>query len=107
MELKKKPCGKAETVREFTYLVDRVSSVGGNEAAVNTRTRCGWVKLRECDEMIHGRFPLKHNGAVNRSCVRPALLYGSEAWCLKKMRWKFSETQIDQWEEECVEHSSK
>ena len=38
--------GEAETIREFTYLGDRVSTGGGCEAAVTARTRCGWVKLR-------------------------------------------------------------
>ena len=30
------------------------------------------------------RFPLRLNGAVCRSYVSPAMLYGSEAWCLKE-----------------------
>ena len=34
-------CDKVETVREFTYLVDRVSAGGGCEAVVTARTRCG------------------------------------------------------------------
>ena len=48
-------------------------------------TRCWWVKLRECGELLYGRrFPLKQKGAVHRSYVRPAILYGSEALCLKE-----------------------
>ena len=70
---------------EFTYLGDRVSAVGGCEAAVIARTRCRWVKFRECSELLYGRkFPLKLKGAVCESYVRPAMLYGSEAWCLKE-----------------------
>ena len=43
-----------------------------------------WVKFFECSEMLHGRiFPLELKGAVYKSYVRPAILYGSEAWCLK------------------------
>ena len=30
------------------------------------------------------RFPLRLKGVVCMSYVRPALLYGSEAWCLRK-----------------------
>ena len=68
---------------EFTYLGDRVSVGGGCEAAVTARTRCGWVKSRECGEMLYGwRFLLKLKGTVYKSCVRPAILYGSEAWYL-------------------------
>ena len=38
---------------------------GGCEAAVTARKRCGWVKLRECGELLYcRRFPLKLKGAV-------------------------------------------
>ena len=71
-----------ESVCEFTYIYDRVNSFGGCEAAVSARTRCGWVKFRECGEFLYGRrFPLRLKGAVYVSYVRPAMLYGSEAWC--------------------------
>ena len=50
----------------------------GCEAAVTARTRCGWVKLKECGELLHGRFPQKLKGAVYKSCVRPAIQYGNE-----------------------------
>ena len=36
-------CHEVESVRELTYLGDRVSVGGGCEAAVTARTRCGWV----------------------------------------------------------------
>ena len=76
---------KVETVSEFTYLGDRVSAGGGCEAAVTARTRCGWVKFRECGRLLYGeRRPLRLMGAVYGSYVRPAMLYGSEAWCLKE-----------------------
>ena len=39
VEQEEKLCHKVETVREFTYLGDRVSAVGGCEAAVTARTR--------------------------------------------------------------------
>ena len=36
-------------------------------------------------EMLFGRrFPVKLKGAVYEGCVRPAILYGSEAWSLKE-----------------------
>ena len=54
-----------ETVRQFTYLGDRVSAGRGCEAAVTTRTRCGWVKFRESCELLYGKiFPLWLKGAV-------------------------------------------
>ena len=62
-----------------------VSAGGQCEADVTARTRCGWVKLRKCGELLYGRrFPLKLKGAVYRSYVRPAILHGNETWELKK-----------------------
>ena len=53
-------------------------------AAVTARTRCDWVQFRECVELLYGmRFPLRLKGAVYSRYVGPAILYGSEAWCLK------------------------
>ena len=84
MEQEEKLCDEVETVREFTYLGDRVSAGEECEAAVTARTRCGWVKVRECYGLLHGRrFPLRLKGSVYKSYVRPAMLYGSEAWCLR------------------------
>ena len=65
-----------ETVWEFTYLGDRVSAGGGCEAA---------VKFMEWCELLYGRrFPLRLNWVVVVSYVRPAIMCGSEAWCLKE-----------------------
>ena len=82
VEQEDKSCDEVETVMEFTYLGDRVSAGGGCEAVVTARTRCGWVKFRECSELLYGRFPLKLKGSVYWSYLRPAILYGSEAWYL-------------------------
>ena len=68
VEQEVKLCDKVETVREFTYPVDRVSAVGGCEAVETARTRCGWHKLRECH------------------CMVPFLLMLKEA-----SRWEFNE----------------
>ena len=85
MEQEEKLCDEVETVNEFTYLGDRLSASGRCVSAVTATTRCGWVKLRECVELLFGRrFPLKQKGAVHKSYVRPAMLYVSEAWCLKE-----------------------
>ena len=70
MEQEEKLCDEVKTVSEFTYLGEMVNAGGGCEAAVTARTRCGWVKPRECGELLHGRrFPLKQKGAVHKSYV--------------------------------------
>ena len=72
---------EVETAREVTYLGDRVSAGGGCEAAVTARIRCGWAKPKECSKLLYSRrFPLRLKCTVNRSHVRTAILYGSEAW---------------------------
>ena len=43
-------CDGVESVKEFSYLGDRVTVDGGCEAAVTARVRFGWVKFRECGE---------------------------------------------------------
>ena len=50
---------------------------------MTARIRCWWAKLSECSELLFARrFPLRLNGAVYEFYLRPAILYGSEAWCL-------------------------
>ena len=45
------------------------------------------VKHRECEELLYGkRFPLKLKCAVYKSYAKPAMLYGSEAWCWKESK---------------------
>ena len=34
--------------------------------------------------MLGNRFPQRMKGKVDRCCVRSAILYGSETWCLKE-----------------------
>ena len=58
---------------------DRLNASSGSEAAVTARTRIGWIKFRECGKLLYGRkFSLKMKERTNPSCVRSAMLYGSE-----------------------------
>ena len=62
----------------------------GCKAAVTARARIGWVKFKECWELLNSeRFSLKMEGMVYWICVRSAMFYGSETWCLREMRWQF------------------
>ena len=45
------------------------------------------MKFRECGELLYGQsFPLKPVGAVYWSYIIPAILYGSETFCLKESK---------------------
>ena len=63
-------------------------SAGGRcEAAVTTRTRCGWAMIINFCELLHEkRFCLRFKRVVYKDCVRPAILYQNEAWCLKESK---------------------
>ena len=42
-------------------------------------------EIRECSELLYGRrFPLRYILAVYKIYIRPAILYGNDAWCLKE-----------------------
>ena len=53
VEQEEKICDEFETVRKFTYLGDGVIAGGGCDSAVTARTRYGWVKFRECGELLY------------------------------------------------------
>ena len=55
-----------KAVLEFTYPGDILSAGRG--------TRCGWVKFRECGELLHGKCPLDEKGVVYKSYERPIIL---------------------------------
>ena len=71
-----KLCDEVKTVNGFCYLGDKLNSSGGCEAAVTARVRIGWVKFRECGELLLGnRFPQRMKGELYRCCVRSTILY--------------------------------
>ena len=75
-----------------------MSACGGCETAVTAIARCGCVMFRECGELLYGRrFPLRLKGAVYNSYVRPVILYGSQAWCLKESEMGILQGQKDPW----------
>ena len=85
MDSIEKLCDEVETVNGFCSLRDRLNASDGCEAAVTARVRIGWIRFMECGELLLGNiFPLKMKDKVYRCCVRSAILYGIETWCLKE-----------------------
>ena len=83
-----------ETVSKFTYLGDRLNPTGGCETAVTARSRIGWMKFRECSEILNGRRLLfKMKEKIYKSCARSAMLYGSEAWRLREKEMAILRTE--------------
>ena len=60
-----------ETVNEFCYLVGKLKTSRGCEAAVTAEMRIGWIKFRECGELLLGkRFLLKdHCKSLSELCL--------------------------------------
>ena len=76
---------QVDFMKSFCYLGDRLNASAGNEAAVTARTRIGWIKFKESEELLYGRkFSLKLKGRIYQSCVRSEMLYGSETWFLRE-----------------------
>ena len=68
---KQKMCNCVKAVKGFYYLGDRLNASGGSEAAVTARTKNGWVKFRECGELLHcKRFSLRQKRKVYQFCVQ-------------------------------------
>ena len=78
-------CEEVETVKEFCYSGDKLNAAGGCETAVTSRVRIGWMKFRECGELLRGRrLCMRMKGMVYCNCARSAMLHGSETWCLRE-----------------------
>ena len=85
-----KLCDEVETVNGFCCLGNRLNFSGVCEAAVIARVKIGWVRFKECGELLLGnRIPSRMKSKVYRCCVRSPILHGSETLCLKKMKEQF------------------
>ena len=74
-------------VENFKYLGSKVSSNGNMDAEITHRVQAGWRNWRKmsgvlCDHKIN----VKLKGKVYKTVVRPAMMYGAEAWPLKKIQ---------------------
>ena len=61
-----------------------LSQEGGCEHAILKRIQTGWLKFRELSGLLIGKgMSLKSKGIIYTTCIRPAILYGSETWPTK------------------------
>ncbi|KAL6563417.1 hypothetical protein OROGR_002376 [Orobanche gracilis] len=94
---------------KFKYLGSIIQKEGEFEDDVIHRIKAGWLRWRAaigvlCDKKV----PLKLKGKFYRAAIRPAMLYGSECWAMKKsleckleatemriLRWSCGRTLLD------------
>ena len=70
MDSIEKFCDEAEIVNGFCYIGDRLNSIGSCRAAVTARVRIGWIRFRECRDLLLGnKFPLRRKDKVYRCCA--------------------------------------
>ena len=70
-----------EVVDRFCYLGDMLEANGGAEASSIARVQSGWKKFKDVLPLIDSRgVSLGMKGEIYRTCVRPAMLHGSETW---------------------------
>ena len=73
-----------EIVDKLCYLGNMLSQEGGCEHAILKRIQTGWLKFRELSGLLIGKgMSLKSKGIIYTTCIRPAMLYGSETWATK------------------------
>ena len=73
-----------EIVDKFCYLGDMLSQEGGCEYAMLKRIQTGWLKFKELSGLLIGKgMSVRSKGIIYITCIRPAMLYGSETWSTK------------------------
>lgn len=76
---------KLKQVETFKYLGSIMNAKGGCEQDVKNRIKAAWQKWRDlscvlCDPKITVRL----KGKIYRTMIRPVMIYGAEAWTLKR-----------------------
>ena len=71
------------TVSVFKYMWSMFAAEGGLETDVNNIVKTS--KWREVPGvMCDKKMPIKLNDIIYKTTVKPAMLYGSECWAVKK-----------------------
>ncbi|XP_013775770.1 uncharacterized protein LOC106460599 [Limulus polyphemus] len=115
---------KLKRVNTFEYLGFYVASNGTLDSEINHRIQSGWRNWKNwknalevlCDNKISARV----KGKVYKTVVRPAMMYGAEAWPIKKaqekkleiaemkmLRWMCGVTRLDRTRNERIRGTTK
>jgi len=79
--------GSISKVDKFKYLGSIIQQNGDIDGDITQRIKVGWQKWKFFSAVLcDKRVPLGLKGKVYHMVVRPAILYGSECWPLKKIQ---------------------
>lgn len=101
---------------EFKYLGSYVNEKGELDREVNHRIQAGWINWKRMTGVLcDRRIQRKMKGKVFKAVVRPAMIYGSETWPVKKaqekklevvemrmLRWSMGKTRKDRIRNEVI-----
>ena len=74
-----------QRVHHFMYLGSSVEETGGMATEITQRMSAAWRNWKRCSGVLcDRRMPVKLKGMVDKTVVRPALLYGAETWATTK-----------------------
>ncbi|XP_050508941.1 uncharacterized protein LOC126886137 [Diabrotica virgifera virgifera] len=69
----------------FKYLGSVLQSNGEIDGDACSRIRAGWMKWKEASGVLCDRkIPMKLKGKFYKTAIRPAMMYGTECWAVKK-----------------------
>ena len=72
---------EVQRVHHFKYISSSVEETGGMPTEISHSVSAAWRNWKRCSGVLCDRkMPVKLNGKVYKTVVRPALLYGSETW---------------------------
>ena len=72
-----------KNVGKFCCLGDMLNGGGGANFTSVTRARCAWRRFKELSGILTKKeVSLKLKGKLYVTCVRSAMIYGSETWAM-------------------------
>ena len=75
------------SVNSFKYLSSVIGGSGGCGKDVDGRIKVAWSRWRDLSGVIYDKkVPMKLKSKLYKTVVRPAMVYGSECWALRKKR---------------------
>ena len=73
------------SVNSFKYLGSVIEGRGGCGKDVDGRIKVDWSRWRDLSGFIYDKkVPMKLKSKLYKTVVRPAIVYGSECWALRK-----------------------